>query len=919
MITINNNSIIFSKDEKYYEYLRRYLVKIYLIKNTNYFKYTATRTFTKYNIPEIDEQVNSLNRQLRQRPFDKGDQFYDVYYIYNLDDDDNLIVPIGLMEFVKPFFSKYVNINYNLNDRLIDTNKVISSLSDKLLDGITLREEQMKAIKLCLTLKRTIIQMGTGAGKSEVMCGFIKSIQNETGECPTTLLLEPTDKLKNEMIERFQKYGINAIDYGKKRQIIKNAVNITHPMSLNNDLEKDGSLLKDIKVYMCDECLERKSKILLPNNKLATIEEIYNNPYITEVMSYNFEKNIYEPKKILRKIKTPFNDKFWKIEYMNPVTQKIEYLKCTNNHKIWTKNRGYVKCDELTTDDLIKIDTNMNNKTYICKICDKQYNNVNSFGGHMAMHNPENLEKSKQRMIQLNKEGKNPLKNPEKFKKAMESRSKNEKYRKYLSDRMKGDNNPSKRKEVKEKISKAIIKRRQENPEFLQKCLKNFNLAPYKSGKKKLITKVEQQIINMNIPNLTYTGDGKYYFTFKNGKHKNPDFIYKNSDEIKIVEVGDIHYWHTLDEIEEVKKQYKEIGLDCLYLTNDDLKNLDEAEGRIRKFLFNHHVHPINITKNTKISQFKYNLEIEDNHNYWANGILVSNCHHNSAKTYAYTILNIPNAEYTIGVSASAVSQEHINEKNITNYDIGEIETMGMIGTVSMNVTAADLIKGSKLAKPVLLIVNNLANEVLDKKKQNDWHEINKKKLQSPKRTREIAEMSVFFSKRNRKTLILVNTKDYAYNIAKVINELGLNDQCRLSFGGKVFLKYNSTLGEFEKDDSDTFEDYRSGKISILIGTQHLVEGVDVPSLDTVILAYCGKSERIQIQSCGRVLRLTKNGNMAYIVDFSDCKDPILSYQFKTRLKTYLTTIGVNRNDVYVVNPEKIEEETSIIFNKYEN
>ena len=39
----------------------------------------------------------------------------------------------------------------------------------------------------------------------------------------------------------------------------------------------------------------------------------------------------------------------------------------------------------------------------------------------------------------------------------------------------------------------------------------------------------------------------------------------------------------------------------------------------------------------------------------------------------------------------------------------------------------------------------------------------------------------------------------------------------------------------------------------------------------------------------------------------------------KTRLKTYLTTIGVNRNDVYVVNPEKIEEETSIIFNKYEN
>lgn len=379
------------------------------------------------------------------------------------------------------------------------------------------------------------------------MCAFIKSIQNELGECPTTLLLEPTDKLKNEMIERFQKYGINAVDYGKKRQIIKGAVNITHPASLNNDLEKDENILKDIKVYMCDEC------------------------------------------------------------------------------------------------------------------------------------------------------------------------------------------------------------------------------------------------------------------------------------------------------------------------------------------------------------------------------------HHSSCTSYMTTILNIPSAEYTIGVSASAVSQEHIGEKNIANYDINEIETMSMLGTVSMNITASDLINQSKLAKPVLLIINNPANEPIDKKKSNDWHEINKKRLQSPARTKQIAETSVFFSKRNRKTLILVNTKDYAYNIAKVINELGLNDQCRLSFGGKVFLKYNSTNNEFEKDDSDTFQDYRDGKISILIGTQHLVEGVDVPSLDVVILAYCGKSERIQIQSCGRVLRLTKNGNMAYIVDFSDEKDPILNYQFKTRLKNYLTTIGVNRNDVYVIDPMKIDEDTSIIFNKYEN
>lgn len=546
MITICNNKIIFGKEEKNYDFLRRKLAKIHLLKNVSVFEYNATREVNEYNLPDIDEQINSLNRELRRRKFDKCDCFYDVFYSYNLDKEGNLVIPIGLMEFVKPYFGQYVKFDYNITDRLVNTKDVIEKLNDKILPGITLREEQMKAIKLCLTLKRTIIQMGTGAGKSEVMCGFIKALSNDIGDCPTTLLLEPTDKLKNEMIERFQKYGINAVDYGKNRKIIQNAVNITHPMSLNNDLEKDPELLKEIKVYLCDEC------------------------------------------------------------------------------------------------------------------------------------------------------------------------------------------------------------------------------------------------------------------------------------------------------------------------------------------------------------------------------------HHIGSTSYSTTVLNVPNAEYTIGVSASAISQEHIGCKNVADYDIREIESMSMIGTVSLNVTASDLIKESKLAKPVLLVLNNPANEKLNRGKENDWHEIRKKRLQSEERSRQVARVASYFSKKNRKTLILVSTKEWAYDIAKIIDHIGLTDQCRLSFGGQVFLKYNPSSKEFEKDDSDTFQDYRDGKISILIGTQHLVEGVDVPSLDTVILAYCGKSERIQIQSCGRVLRLTKNGNMAYIVDFSDEKDPILNYQFRNRLKTYLTTIGVDKNNVHVINCNNIDEDLSIIFNKYE-
>ena len=57
---------------------------------------------------------------------------------------------------------------------------------------------------------------------------------------------------------------------------------------------------------------------------------------------------------------------------------------------------------------------------------------------------------------------------------------------------------------------------------------------------------------------------------------------------------------------------------------------------------------------------------------------------------------------------------------------------------------------------------------------------------------------------------------------------------------------------------------------------------------------------------------------MAYIVDFSDEKDPILNYQFKTRLSTYINTIGIDKDKIHVIDRNNIDKALDIIFNKYE-
>lgn len=548
MLLLDYNKIIVTPDYKCYDFLRRFLIKVYLEKNINYFTYIQTANEkTKYNLPDIDLQVEALNRGLRQRPFDKCDCFYKVFYLYELDDRDNMIIPIGYLEFIKPYIiPEQMKVTYNLKEPLVNTKQVLEKINKDLLPNIILRDQQIEAIRIALTLKRTIIQMGTGAGKSEVMCGIIETLRQELGYIPTTLLLEPTDKLKKEMIERFNRYNLDAVDYNKKRTIQENKINISHPASLNNDLEKDNTILKNVKVYFCDET------------------------------------------------------------------------------------------------------------------------------------------------------------------------------------------------------------------------------------------------------------------------------------------------------------------------------------------------------------------------------------HHQGASTYTATAINIPNAEYMIGVSASAVGQDHVNSKNLQEYSLEELRSIAMMGLVSYNVTAKDLINDGKLSEPVLLVVNNLADEKVRKGKESDWHEISRVKLQSDIRTQQIAKCATYFSKMKRKTLILINNKEWAYNIAKAIHDFDYGDECRLSFGGQTFLKYDNSTDEFIKD-KETFQKFHTGEVSILIGTQHLVEGVDVPSLDCVILPAIGKSERIQIQSCGRALRLTKNGNMAYIIDFSDEKDPILNHQFKKRLSTYINTIGVKSQNIHILNRDKLDESLNLIFSKYES
>lgn len=265
--------------------------------------------------------------------------------------------------------------------------------------------------------------------------------------------------------------------------------------------------------------------------------------------------------------------------------------------------------------------------------------------------------------------------------------------------------------------------------------------------------------------------------------------------------------------------------------------------------------------------------------------------HHLSSKSFRTPTYSMKNLEMAVGLSASAISKDHVQGTRVKDFSMKELLILGSTGKLVLNVTAEHFINKGILAKPVLIRINNPANESLEGHEQNDWHAVRDLKLESEKRVRLVSYVAKFFSDKNRKVLILVNTISWAEKIMKILNEYNLSNVSRCSYGGNVFMKWEDN--KCVPTNEDVFKKYSEGSIKILIGTTHIYEGVDIPSLDTIILAYGGKGERLQVQGIGRALRKTKSGKYAYLVDFTDHEDIVLSKHSKLRMTRYKELIGV--------------------------
>jgi superfamily II DNA or RNA helicase len=229
----------------------------------------------------------------------------------------------------------------------------------------------------------------------------------------------------------------------------------------------------------------------------------------------------------------------------------------------------------------------------------------------------------------------------------------------------------------------------------------------------------------------------------------------------------------------------------------------------------------ISINENKKINV--YDIEVEKTHCFFANNLLVHNCHHAASKTIIDVLSASPNAYWRYGCSATPYRE-----------DGAEMVIQGMFGKKIVDINASYLIKNGYLIKPHI-IFEKIEHECPYKAYQSIYKYCIS---ENEEFNRHVADTAKFLVENDLTVLILVQH----YKQGELIKS---------HFGDVEFVTGKMS----KKKRKQCIQDLRDKKSKCMIATTLADEGLDIPTLDVAILAGGGASATRVNQRIGRTLR----------------------------------------------------------------
>jgi DNA polymerase III gamma/tau subunit len=377
------------------------------------------------------------------------------------------------------------------------------------------------------------------------------------------------------------------------------------------------------KVVVLDECFPAETLVMVDYDVALPIKSVVENEAITHVLSYDLESRSIVKKRITGRFARPYEGK------MGYVKAGGYTLRATAQHKLFVVGRGYIPLSEIKVGDkLISYDGDFSAKR-ICQHCNQVFP-VDGLPQHVMKAHREQTAHVDYTESRKGVPRSEVVK--EKISKSSKEFQKTEqvaRLRSRMSEDRGGMKNPVFRYMTPSEVS-AFMKEnslgwratltQDQKDEITKRFINAPNYANLPNNKEKVV-------IDFNVTNLKYVGDGSLFMTLTmdDGQtiRKNPDFVYKEDGKVKkIVEVMDLDYWHTHDEANKVVSAYEKLGYPCLVV---DAKRIGKdpvaVRGDIEAFVNNHYVEveecAINAHQNSR-DRYVYDIEVEGTHNFFA-------------------------------------------------------------------------------------------------------------------------------------------------------------------------------------------------------------------------------------------------------------------------------------------------------------
>jgi len=250
-----------------------------------------------------------------------------------------------------------------------------------------------------------------------------------------------------------------------------------------------------------------------------------------------------------------------------------------------------------------------------------------------------------------------------------------------------------------------------------------------------------------------------------------------------------------------------------------------------------------------------YDIEVKDNHNYFANGLLVSN---SASDSYLDLLNALQPIYFRLNMTAT-----------YTRNDSKLMDLQGMSGEVIYDYNAIQATKEGYLT-PVEFRIIPLSGKP-DRNYQNEY-KINYKCKELLESIKDLVKNKI---PKDEPILILIDKKEHSGDVIyKYLIESGIT--C------------SYVTGDNTKDEiREAIEDFNDNKTRILIGSTVFGEGCDLRTTTHLIMARGGKSEIMVTQAIGRAVRLSPGKKVAIVYDFNFKYTKYMTKHLTQRVEIY--------------------------------